>query len=149
MWRRSLQRDGITCQVNWMFLAPGRGEGREVHFLWTSLTVFVSGYTTKGTSFQSTMCFPDGLVVNNLFVMQEMQETGWIPGSGRSLWGESGNPLQYACLENPMNRGAWQTIAHEVVKDSDMTEQLSTFKAQYSLPKFHLYYYTFITQARY
>ena len=80
MWRRrSLQRDGITCPVNRIFPAPGRGEGREVHFLWTSLTVFVSGYTTKGTSFQSTTCFPDSLEVNNLFVMQEMQETQLDP----------------------------------------------------------------------
>ena len=52
-------------------------------------------------------------------------------------------------LENPVSRGAWQTIAHEVVKESDMTEQLSTFTAQYSLPKFHVCYSAFITQARY
>ena len=31
-----------------------------------------------------------------------------IPGSGRSLGGENGNPLQYSCLENPMDRGAWE-----------------------------------------
>ena len=35
-------------------------------------------------------------------------DAGSIPGSGRSPAGEHGNPLQYSCLENPMDRGAWQ-----------------------------------------
>ena len=37
----------------------------------------------------------------------DMSGTGSIPGSGRSPEGGHGNPLQYACLENPMDRGAW------------------------------------------
>ena len=45
-----------------------------------------------------------------------------IPGSGRSPGGGHGNSLQYSCLENPMDRGAWQAT----VLESDMTEQLST-----------------------
>ena len=39
-----------------------------------------------------------------------------IPGSGRSPGVGNGNPLQYSCLENPMNREAWQAIAHGVAK---------------------------------
>ena len=39
-----------------------------------------------------------------------------IPGSGRSPGGGHGNPLQYSCLKNPMNRGAWQATVHGVVK---------------------------------
>ena len=39
--------------------------------------------------------------------MQETWETGSIPGLGRSPGGGHGNPLQYSCLENPMDRGAW------------------------------------------
>ena len=39
-----------------------------------------------------------------------------IPGSGRSLEEGHGNPLQYSCLKNPMDRGAWQTTTHGVVK---------------------------------
>ena len=46
---------------------------------------------------------------------------GSIPGSGRSPGGGHGNPLQYPCLENPMNRGAWQATVHGIAK-SDMTE---------------------------
>ena len=35
------------------------------------------------------------------------RDPGWIPGSGRSPGEGNGNPLQYSCLENPMDRGAW------------------------------------------
>ena len=45
-----------------------------------------------------------------------------IPGSGRSLGEGPGNPLQYSCLENPMDRGAWQATVHGVTKESDTTE---------------------------
>ena len=57
------------------------------------------------------------LVVKNLPVKAE--DTGYaglIPGSGRSPGGGNGNPLQYSCLENPMDRGAWQAIVHSVTK---------------------------------
>ena len=43
-------------------------------------------------------------------------DLGSIPGLGRSPGGEHGNPLQYSCLENPMDRGAWQATVHEVTK---------------------------------
>ena len=43
-----------------------------------------------------------------------------IPGLGRSPGEGNGNPLQYSCLENPMDREAWQAIVHGVTKDSDM-----------------------------
>ena len=39
---------------------------------------------------------------------------GWIPESGRSPAGGHGNPLQYSCLENPMDRGAWQAAVFGV-----------------------------------
>ena len=48
------------------------------------------------------------------------EDTGSIPGSGRSLGEGNGNPLQYSCLGNPMDRGAWQVIVHGVTK-SDTT----------------------------
>ena len=44
-----------------------------------------------------------------------------VPGSGRSPGGGCGHPLQYSCLENPMDRGAWQAMVHSVA-ESDMTE---------------------------
>ena len=51
----------------------------------------------------------------------DIRDVGWIPGSGRSPGGGHGNPLQYACLENPMDREAWQVMVHRV-SESDMTE---------------------------
>ena len=48
-------------------------------------------------------------------------DIGSIPGSGRSLGEENGNPLQYSYLGNPMDRGAWQTTVHGGV-ELDMTE---------------------------
>ena len=44
-----------------------------------------------------------------------------IPGSGRLQKGRNGNPLQHPCLENLMDRGAWQATVHRVT-ESDMTE---------------------------
>ena len=41
-------------------------------------------------------------------------DTGLIPGSGRSPGGGHGNRLQYSCLGNPMDRGAWRAIVHGV-----------------------------------
>ena len=43
-------------------------------------------------------------------------DLGWIPGLGRSPGEEKGNPLWYSCLENPMDRGAWQATIYGVAK---------------------------------
>ena len=43
-------------------------------------------------------------------------DPGSIPGSGRSPGEANGNPLQYSCLENPMDRGAWQATVYEVTR---------------------------------
>ena len=48
---------------------------------------------------------------------------GSIPGLGRSPGGGRGNPLQYACLDNPMDRGAWWATVHGVTRKSDKTQQ--------------------------
>ena len=45
------------------------------------------------------------------------RDLGSIPGSGRSPGGGHGNPLQYSCLENPMDIGAWWATVHEVAKN--------------------------------
>ena len=47
---------------------------------------------------------------------RDLGDTGSIPGLGRSPGGGMGNPLQYSCLENPMDRGVWQVIVHGVKK---------------------------------
>ena len=47
----------------------------------------------------------------------ELRDDGSIPGSERSPGGGRGNPLQYSCLENPMDREIWQAIVHGVTKN--------------------------------
>ena len=60
------------------------------------------------------MGFPGGSVVKN--PPANARDTGLIFGSGRSPGEGNGNPLQYPCLENPMNRGAWQATVHGVAR---------------------------------
>ena len=45
-----------------------------------------------------------------------VRDVGLIPGPGGSSGGGHGNPLQYSCLENPMDRGAWQAAVQRVAK---------------------------------
>ena len=47
----------------------------------------------------------------------DIRDMGSIPGSGRSPGGGHGNPLQYSCLENPMDRRAWRSTVHRVAKN--------------------------------
>ena len=63
--------------------------------------------------------FPSGSTVKNLPVNE--RNVGLTPGLGRSPGGGNGNPLQYYCLENPMDIGAWLATVHGVVKESDKT----------------------------
>ena len=61
--------------------------------------------------------FLGGSVVKNLPANTgDIKDTGSILGLGRSPGGGHGNPLQYSCLENPTDRGAWQAIVHRVTK---------------------------------
>ena len=57
----------------------------------------------------------------------DARDMGSIPGSGRSPGGYNGNQLQYSCLENPMDRGAWRATVHWVAKSqtrlSDSTDR--------------------------
>ena len=61
-------------------------------------------------------------MVKNLPSMQETQ----VPGSGGSPRGGNGNPLQYSCLENPVDRGAWWATIHGVTKSQTQLGNLST-----------------------
>ena len=67
------------------------------------------------------------LVVKNLpFNVGDIRDVGSIPGPGRSPGGGHGNSLQYSCLENPMDRGAWRAIVHGVARSRTRLKQLST-----------------------
>ena len=78
--------------------------------------------------FDITLCkfkawgFLGGTVVKN--PPTNVEEAGLVSGLGRSPGGGNSYPLQYSCLENSMDRGAWQATVHGLT-ESDMTEQLS------------------------
>ena len=63
--------------------------------------------------------FPGGSVVKNL--LANAGGAGSTPGSERSPGEGNGNPFQYSCLGNPMDRGAWRATVHGVTKESDTT----------------------------
>ena len=69
--------------------------------------------------FKDFSSFPGDSVVKNLPAMQKM----WVQslGPGRSPRGGHGNPFQYSCLENPMDRGDWWATVLGVAKESDTT----------------------------
>ena len=66
---------------------------------------------------------PDGSVSEETACNAE--DPRLIPGLGRSSAGGNGNSLQYSCLENPMERGAWRATVHGVTKELDTMEELS------------------------
>ena len=49
------------------------------------------------------------------------ENMGSVPGWGKSPGEGNGNPLQYSCLGNPIDRGAWRATVHEITKESDIT----------------------------
>jgi len=63
-------------------------------------------------------------MIKNLPAMQEDQ--GSILGLQRSPGEGNGNPLQYSCLENPMDKGAWRATVHRVAKSRTRLKQIST-----------------------
>ena len=65
------------------------------------------------------MGFPGGSVVKN--PPANAGDMGLIPGLGRSPREGNGNPLQYSCLENPVDKGAWWATVHGVAKELDIT----------------------------
>ena len=60
----------------------------------------------------------------------DIRDIGSIPESGKSPGEGHGNPLQYSCLENPTDRGAWQAIVRRVAKSWTQLKQLSTHIVQ-------------------
>ena len=55
-------------------------------------------------------------------ISEKLLLNGLIPGLGRSPGEGNGNPLQYSCLGNPMDRGDWRAIVHGVAKETQFTD---------------------------
>ena len=102
--------------VRWKVLAPQvHSKGRWLLFM----LVFVNTYAQQG--------FSGGSAVKN--PPAKAGDKGSIPGPGRSPGEGNGNPLQYSCLGNPMDRGAWWDL-----KELDKTEHVCTTMWMYLVP---------------
>ena len=66
-------------------------------------------------------------------------DVGSIPGLGRSLREGNGNPVQYACLGNPMDRGAWRATVHKVAKSQTQLNNFTFTFYMHSTLAFLLY----------
>ena len=95
------------------------------------------------------------LVIKNLPANAgDIRDTGLIPGWERSPGGGKSNPLQYSCLENPMDRGAWWAIVHGAIKQKRKKEKnlcgssqpVRSFRRAETPQK--LGYYIFISSSR-
>ena len=64
-------------------------------------------------------------------------DAGLIPGSGRFPGEGNGNPFQYSCLGNPVDRGPWWATVYGVAKKSDMTKQLNNSSSSKCYPLNH------------
>ena len=71
------------------------------------------------------------MVKNSPANARDTRDMGLIPGSGVCPGGGNGNPLQYSCLENHMDRGAWQAMVHSVTQIWTQLKQLSTHTRLY------------------
>ena len=70
---------------------------------------------------QASNAEDSGLIPGEGMVKNVPANAGSIPGSGRCPGGGHGSPLQYPCLENPIDRGAWQATVHGGHRESDTT----------------------------
>ena len=82
---------------------------------------------TKQTHWLKSAHLQVAIVVKNLPAnAEDTRDTSLVPGSGRSPGGVHSSPLQYSCLENPMDRGAWWAIVHRVIKSGTQLKRPST-----------------------
>ena len=114
-WAFSRQRCSRPCAP-----APSSDSQNDAQHPMLALTV-------AGFNGHATLGFPSGS--DDKESACKAGDLGFIPGSGRSPKEGKGYPLQYSCLENPMDRGAWRaTYSPWGLKESDTTERLSTHK---------------------
>ena len=109
----------LPCKVMWFFFFP--------YFLWSYIYIYIYIYMSSGR-----------------------REGGLDPCLGKIPWRRRpGIPLQYSCLENPMNRGAWQATVHRVAQRHTQLKQLSTLThclllsfllQEYSMTQFMWFY---------
>ena len=102
--------------------SPGEGKGYPLQYsgLENSTDCVVHGVT-------KSQAWLSNFHSNSKNSTCNVKDLDLIPGLGRSPGEENGYPLQYSCLENSMDRGAWRATVHRVAKDLDTTEHAHTF----------------------
>ena len=93
--------------------STSNGKGRAINMDVEEIKIIMSTLLPSGSVGKESACNAG-----------DAGDTGLIRGSRRSPGGGHGNPLQYSCLENPMDRGAWRATIHVGCKESDMTEAI-------------------------
>ena len=86
------------------------------------INIFFKANLSNNRAFQVAV---KNVVKNPSANARDVRDLGSIPGMGRSSRGRHGSLLQYWCLENPMDRGAWQAVIHGVSKNQILLNQLS------------------------
>jgi len=122
LWMRLLRISLYTLFCKNVFSSVGSPSRSEI-----TRCVFIRN-SQFSTVVIPTQAFQVALVVKNNRCANagDIRDTGSIPGLGRSPGGGHGNPLQYSCLENPMDRGAWRATVHRVAKGQTQLKQLNT-----------------------
>ena len=108
----------VKCLGNWSMIKPS---------FWYCVKFYkFSIWLTQGCSrrliwWSLFYGFPGGSVVKKKNLLANARDVGSIPGSGKFPGEGNGNQLQYSCLGNPMDSGAWWATVHEVTKELDTT----------------------------
>ena len=97
-----------------------------------TIQTFVSKVMSLLFNMLSRFGFPGGSEVKASAC--NVGDLGLIPGLGRSLGEGNGNPLQYSCLENPMDGGAWWTTVHGVAKSQTRLSDFTSLQVCHSFP---------------
>ena len=121
-------------------------EKKTVNFHWGSVVSLNRWFLAHGEALVKLsrglqfMGFPGGAVVKN--PPANAGNIGLIPGSERFPGGGNGNPLQYSCLQNPMDRGVWRAPVHGVT-ELDTTGWLSAHATGHGFQLFCSYFHCF------
>ena len=111
---------GMFAGLEWVQLAVGSVHVGRLPLHLHVLPVLFSDFQGRQVTFQASL----GLRQRRICL--QCGRSGLIPGSGRSPGEGNGNPLQYSCLGNPMDRGAWRVTVHGVAKIHNFSDLAHT-----------------------
>ena len=127
MYKWKYNQDGETIIYPWIFSQHISQGSKTLQGSCCAIRGGMVGYeSTTLTSYHDTYGLPWWLSgKESASKAWDPWDAGLIPGSGRSSGEENGNPLQYCCLENPMDRGSWQVTVYRVTKSQTWWKRLS------------------------